>query len=409
MATGVQYRRDNFRVQRGSLESYQIGPLAASGKAAGSNGRPGYASQDENDLSRTNIGGFIDVEADITEALLLTAALRYENFSDFGGNLSGKVAGRLRLGESIGLRASYNSGFRAPSLAQIGNRVNRSTVQNGLILQTQQISSDDPRLAQLGIADPKAEISDSFAAGLTADFGSLTATIDAFQIDIRDRIAITDGILTATYPAVRALFPGVREIRFFTNQIDTRTRGVDVVVTWKTPLDDAADLTLTVAGTHSKPDVRNQRPTPPALVAGASATAQAAPLVGLTAIELIEVAQPRTKILASAALDIDRLTINSRVSYFSNVKAFSTGLNAVDSNVECNAANRCVQTFRGKALLDLSATYSFTDDISLTLGANNFLDTYPDKLNQARWLRRRGGIALERTDALYAQRRPVRF
>lgn len=137
VATGVQWRRDNFKVTRGSPESYAIGPLAASGKAAGSNSRPGYAPQDENDLSRRNVGAFIDVEADITDALLLTAAVRYENYSDFGGNLSGKIAGRLKLGESIGLRGSYNRGFRAPSLAQIGNRVNTSTVQNGLILQTQ--------------------------------------------------------------------------------------------------------------------------------------------------------------------------------------------------------------------------------------------------------------------------------
>lgn len=384
VATGVQYRKDDFRVQRGSPESYAIGPLTASGKAAGSNGRPGYAPQDENDITRSNVGAFIDVEADITDALLLTAAVRYENYSDFGGNISGKIAGRVKLSDNIGLRGSYNRGFRAPSLAQIGNRVNTSTVQNGLILQTQQISSDDPRLAALGIPDPKAEISDSFAAGITAELGRLTATVDAFQIDIKDRIAITDGILTASYPAVRALFPGVREIRFFTNQIDTRTRGVDVVVTYKAPVGPDANLTLTLAGTHAKTDVKRQRATPTALVAGATAAIQAAPLVGLTAIELIEVAQPRTKILGSAAVDIERFTVTGRVSYFGNVKAFSTGLSVADRNVTCDATNRCVQTFRGKALLDLSASYRFSDAISLTVGANNFLDTYPDKWNARR-------------------------
>lgn len=385
IAAGVQWRSDNFKVTRGSPESYAIGPLATSGKAAGSNGRPGYAPQDENDLSRSNIGAFIDVEADVTDALLLTAALRYENYSDFGGNLSGKVAGRLKLGESLGLRGSYNRGFRAPSLAQIGNRVNTSTVQNGLILQTQQISSDDPRLAQLGVPDPKAEISDSFAVGLTGEFGRLTATLDAFQIDIKDRIAITDGILVNNYPAVSALFPGVREIRFFTNQIDTRTRGVDLVLTYKAAAGPNADLTLTVAGTHSETDVRSQRPVPTALVAGASAAVRAAPLVGLTAIELIEVAQPRTKVLTSAAIDIDRFTLSTRVSYFGNVKAFSTGLNGADDNVECDTTNRCVQTFRGKAVVDLSASYRFSDAVSLTVGANNLLDTYPDKWNARRY------------------------
>lgn len=385
VAMGAQWRRDNFKVSRGDAASYAVGPLTTTGKTPGTNGRPGYAPQDENDLSRSNIGAFIDVEADITPQLLLTAALRYENYSDFGGNLSGKFAGRYKLSDQIGIRASYNRGFRAPSLAQIGNRVNTSTVQNGLILQTQQISSDNPRLAQLGIADPRPEISNSFAGGLTGDFDRLTVTIDAFQINIKDRIAITDGILTASYPAVAALFPGVREIRFFTNQIDTRTRGIDVVATYKVPFDNGNKLSLTLAGTHAATKVLRQRATPGALVAGASAATQAAPLIGLTAIELIEVAQPRTKILFSSNLDLGKLTLGVRASRFGSVKAFSTGLSATDANVACDASNRCVQTFKPKTLFDLNVTYHASERLSLTVGGNNIFDTYPDKWNAKRY------------------------
>ncbi len=385
VASGVQFRRDNFQVHRGDLAAYQVGPLAVSGKAAGSNGRPGYAPQDENNLSRNNYAAYIDLEADVTDAFLITGAVRYENYSDFGGNLSGKLAARLKLGENVALRASYNRGFRAPSLAQIGNRVNTSTVQNGLILQTQQISSDDPRLKTLGIPDPKAEISNSLAAGLTGSFGALTMTLDGFQIDIKDRIAITDGILAANYPAVSALFPGVREIRFFTNQIDTRTRGADLVLTYKAALSDRTKLTVTLAGSHAETKVLRQRPTPVALFAGASPANQAAPLLGLTAIELIEVATPRDKVLLSTTIDTETFAFTARASYFGSVKAFSTGLSAADANVACNTANRCVQTFRAKALLDLSATWRATPDISFTLGANNVLNTYPDKWNAKRY------------------------
>ena len=384
VASGVQYRRDNFQVHRGDLAAYQVGPLAVSGKAAGSNGRPGYAPQDENNLSRTNYAAYIDLEADVTDAFLVTTALRYERYSDFGGNLSGKLAARLKLGENVALRGSYNRGFRAPSLAQIGNRVNTSTVQNGLILQTQQISSDDPRLKTLGVPSPKAEISNSFAGGLTGSFGGLTMTLDAFQIDIKDRIAITDGILAASYPAVAALFPGVREIRFFTNQIDTRTRGADLVLTYKAALSGDTKLTMTLAGSHAETKVLRQRPTPTALFAGASAANQAAPLLGLTAIELIEVATPRDKVLVATTVDTGGFALTARGSYFGSVKAFSTGLNAADANVTCNAANRCVQTFRAKALLDLSATWRATQDLSFTIGANNVLNTYPDKWHAKR-------------------------
>ncbi len=384
VATGLQWRRDNFVVSRGDPASYAIGPLTASGKASASNGRPGYAPQDENNLSRRNIAAFIDLEADISDALLLTGAVRYENYSDFGGNISGKFAGRLKLGENIALRASYNRGFRAPSLAQIGNRVNTSTVQNGLILQTQQISSDDPRLATLGIPNPKAEISNGYGAGITGDFGALTFTLDAFQIDIKDRIAITDGILSASFPAVSALLPGVREIRFFTNQIDTRTRGVDLVVTYKTSLAPDLKLNVTLAGSHADTKVLRQRATPNQLVVGASAANQAAPLLGLTAIELIEVALPRDKVLLSATLDSGDLAFNARASYFGSVKAFSTGLSALDPNVTCNAANRCVQTFAAKTVVDLSLTWRMTSDLSLTLGGNNIFDQYPDQWNAKR-------------------------
>jgi iron complex outermembrane receptor protein len=384
VAMGLQWRRDNFQVSRGDPASYAIGPLAVTGKVPATNGRPGFAPEDENDLSRSNIGAFFDVEADITESLLLTAALRYEDYSDFGGNLSGKFAGRYKITDSIALRGSYNRGFRAPSLAQIGNRVNTSTVQNGLILQTQQISSDNPRLAQLGIPDPDAEISDSFGAGITGDFARLTVTVDAFQIDIKDRIAITDGILTANYPAVAPLFPGVREIRFFTNQIDTRTRGVDVVATYRVPLAGENRLSLTLAGTHAATEVLRQRETPAQLIAGASAATRAAPLIGLTAIELIEVALPQTKILFSSSLDVGKWNLGARASYFGQVKAFSTGLNAADSNVECDRNNRCVQTFGGKTLVDLNVTYRFSERFSLTAGGNNVFDTYPDKWNARR-------------------------
>ncbi len=385
VATGLQWRRDNFVVTRGDAASYTIGPLATSGKASASNGRPGYAPQDENNLSRRNLAAFIDVEADISDALLITGALRYENYSDFGGNLSGKLAARLKLGENLALRGSFNRGFRAPSLAQIGNRVNTSTVQNGLILQTQQISSDDLRLATLGIPNPKAEISNGFGAGLTGDFGAITFTLDAFQIDIKDRIAITDGILSASFPAVAALFPGVREIRFFTNQIDTRTRGVDFVTTYKTTIANDLKLNLTLAGSHAETKVQRQRATPSQLVAGASTANQAAPLLGQTATELIEVALPRDKVLLSATLDSGELALTARASYFGSVTAFSTGLSALDPNVTCNAANRCAQKFSAKTVVDLSLTWRMTSAFSLTLGGNNIFDTNPDRWNAKRY------------------------
>ncbi|MET0535652.1 MAG: TonB-dependent receptor [Steroidobacter sp.] len=389
VALGAQVRRDNFSARRGSLESYQVGPLAFSGRAVGASGRPGIAPEDEIDISRTNVGAYVDVESDVTDALLIATALRFEDYNDFGSNLSGKLAMRYKLTDSFAVRGSYNRGFRAPSLAQLGNRVNTSTVQNGEIIVTKQVSSDDPRLAQLGVADPDAEISDNFNLGLTAEFGGVLGgevvlTLDAFHIDIEDRIAITDRILTSAFPAVAALFPQTAEIRFFTNQIDTRTRGVDLVTTYSNKFDSGLSLDLSLAGSYNETEVLSQRATPAQLLVGATGDNRNFLLVDQTAIELIEVATPRTKILLSSKVGWGDWTGSARATYFGSVKAFSTGLSGLDPNVDCDARNRCVQKFDGKTLVDLSLTYAVSDALNLTLGANNVFDTYPDEWNSFR-------------------------
>jgi iron complex outermembrane recepter protein len=383
VAFGGQYRRDSFRAQRGDLASYVQGPVL--GKNIGAAGRPGISDRDENSVNRSNFAAFVDVEADISEALLVAAALRYENYSDFGGNISGKIAARFKLNDSIAVRGSYNRGFRAPSIAQTANRVLTSTAQNNVVVQTQQVSSDDPRLATLGVPQPKAEISDDFGAGITAQFpevlgGRLTATLDIYQINIKDRIAITQGLRTADFPAIRALFPSAREIGFFTNQIDTRTRGIDFVTTYKRSFGGDVELDLSIAASHNSTKVKGQKETPAPILAGATATGLSLQLLDQTSIELIEVAVPKTKVLINAKVEVGRFSVNARGTYFGSVKAFSAGLSPSESNVSC-VGTRCVQTFKGKPVFDMSLGYKATDDVSVTVGANNIFNTYPDKWN----------------------------
>ena len=155
-----------------------------------------------------------------------------------GGNLSGKLAARYKIAENFAVRASYNRGFRAPSVAQLGTVNNTSTVQNGLIVITRQVPAADERLAQLGIDDPQAEISNNYNFGLTAKLfnDAFLVTVDAYQIDIDDRIVISERLNTSRFPAVAALFPNEREIRFFTNHVSTQTRGIDIVLAYRKSL-----------------------------------------------------------------------------------------------------------------------------------------------------------------------------
>ena len=384
LAFGTQYRTDRFLLGQGSPESFLVGPLASEGKDIGSSGRPGIADLDENDLSRSNTAVYIDVEKDFSEKFLLGAALRYENYSDFGGNISGKLAGRYKLTDNFAIRGSYNRGFRAPSVAQIGNRVNTSTVQNDVIVITKQVSSDDERLAQLGVEDPQAEISNNYNLGVTAKLfgGKLLFTADAFQIDIDDRIVITERLNTGDFPAVAALFPEAREIRFFTNAISTKTTGLDIVAAYKETFTEKSNFSGSLALTLNKTEVQSQKAAPAELTAGGDPDFK---LLGEVATQLIEVAQPRYKLLANLNYNTGRFGFTGRLTHFGEVQAASGGLSLEDSNViESDSGTRLVQVFSPKALVDLSVSFRFSDNFTWSIGSNNIFDVYPDKWNNTR-------------------------
>ena len=384
LAFGTQYRTDQYKQFLGSPESYQVGPLATSGKDVGSSARPGI--QDKNDVSRSNLGVYVDVEADVNEALLLAVAGRFENYSDFGSNISGKLAVRYKIIDNFAVRGSFNRGFRAPSVSQLGTINKTSTVQNNVIVITQQVAAADKRLAQLGIKDPEAEISNNFNLGLTAKLldEALLVTLDVYQIDISGRIVISERLNTSDYPAVKALFPDQKEIRFFTNHVNTQTRGLDLVLAYKKAFSAKSSLNVSFAATFNGTNVISQQNTPSQILAGAAADKQDLKLLGQTATELIEVATPRQKLLFNAIYNIGKVGITARFTRFGEVKAFSKGLAEEDSNVECDANGRCVQTFKAKTVTDLAVSYSFNERFTFSLGSNNIFDIYPDKYNTTR-------------------------
>ncbi len=369
-AVGAQYRVDLFKLTQGSPASYQEGPIA---KASGSSGRPGIAPADETDKSRSNTGIYVDVESDITDKILFAGALRYENYSDFGNNISGKLATRVKLNEQFALRGSVNKGFRAPSLQQIFNSVTTSTVQAAAIRQTKQLPSNDPRLAALGIGSPKAENSWNYNLGLTAKAGDkLLFTLDAYQIDISDRIIISEALTTAAVPAVKAAFAGtsIQEVSFFTNQIGTRTRGIDFVTTFKHNFDDDNRFTASLALTSNKTEITSVKETPAALTAGAANPA-AILIIDTISRSLIETSQPRQKAILSLGYQWKSLNVTLRANHFGEVIAWE--------KPAATAPHRN-QTFGAKTIFDFAITYAVLKNLAVTVGGNNFTDVYPDKV-----------------------------
>ncbi len=373
IAFGSQFRIDNFKLGEGDSLSYKVGPLAqTNNKAPGSSGRPGISVTDRTDKSRTNIGFFVDVESDITDKFLVAVAGRYENYSDFGSNISGKLATRVKLSNNVAARGSINRGFRAPSLQQIFNSQTTSTVQAGVIRQTKQLPSNDPKLAQLGIEDPKPELSWNYNVGLTAKAGNkLLFTLDAYQIDVDNRIIISEQLpISASTPALFAAYPpttGIREITFFTNHINTRTKGVDFVTSFRHNFTSKNGLNASVAFTFNKTEITSQKATPAQLQAGAATTIK---LIDTVSISLIETSQPRNKVLGSIGYVAGKLNATARVTYFGKVVAWEK---------PANIPHRA-QTFQGKTLTDLTLGYDISKNFSITAGANNIFDVYPDKV-----------------------------
>jgi len=369
VALGVQFRIDQFILEKGSLESYQVGALATTkGKAPGSSGRPGIAPEDETNAKRTNLGIYADVESDITDRFLVAAALRYENYSDFGGNVSGKLAARLKLTESFSLRGSINKGFRAPSLAQTFNSVTTSTVQAGAIIQTKQLPNNDPRLEKIGIEKPTAETSWNYNLGVTAKAGDqFLFTLDAYQIDIKDRIILAERMIVSQIAALKPLFAGISEVRFFTNHVNTTTKGVDFVSTFKHSFNRNNRLNVSLALTVNQTKITGQRATPDLLQAG---TANKILVIDTVSISLIETAQPRQKAHLNISYQMGKFNFNWRTSYFGAVTAWE----------KPTGKPHITQTFGAKTLHDIAITFAPSPKLNFSVGSNNFTNVYPDRV-----------------------------
>lgn len=370
LAFGGQFRVDKYQLEKGDSNSYKVGSLAtSSGKTPGVQGIAGTAPEDEAHESRTNAGLYADIEADISEKFLTGLALRYENYSDFGGNFSGKLTTRLNITNNIAIRGSVNKGFRAPSLQQIFNSATSTLVQSGQIRYTKQYRSDDPFLDNIGIKDPVPEISWNYSIGITAKAEQkFLFAADAYLINITDKIIISEALVVNNITALRTRLQssGIQQISFFTNHVNTRTKGIDIMSGYKTVI-GKSNLTISLGMTFNKTEITEIKKTPDELQAGTTAKIV---IIDTINIALIETAQPRQKIIFSAAYHMGKFEVVGRVNHFGKVAAWEKpgGLPHVK------------QEFGDKTLLDASVSFDITDKIQLTAGANNITNEYPDKV-----------------------------
>jgi iron complex outermembrane receptor protein len=409
VAFGAEYRNENFQIKQGQPESYNTydinggivtGATAANIKVTDFYGSvrpgasqvfPGFKPVNAVDKGRNSAAVYADLEYDVTEKWLLNGALRYENYSDFGGTTNYKLATRYKLTDNINLRGAISTGFRAPSLHQIYFNSTATQFVGGVPFEVGTFSNNSKAAELLGIPQLKQEESQSASAGFTAKIpaAKLTLTADAYIVTIKDRVVLTDqfsrpgGTPTAGTPAAQlnALFDSANATAatFFANAIDTQSKGIDVVISHKATIGNGLTLKTDLSGTISNTKRVGAINASPIL----EANGQVNKYYSETSRIYLEEAVPRVKANLTNSLSVKKFDFFLRNVYFGAV----TDPNTVDVNgdgrIEGALINgQVVETehpvWGGKVITDLSVAFNFTESAKIVIGANNIFDIYPD-------------------------------
>ncbi|PSL03066.1 TonB-dependent receptor [Cecembia rubra] len=391
VAAGSEFRIERFAVREGEESSYRnFDPN--SGVAAGAQVFPGFAPSTAGAWTRNNIGLYLDLEQDFTEKFNVAGALRFENYSDFGSTLNYKLASRYKITDGFVLRGSTSTGFRAPSMQQrFYSRVNTLFVTlpgQGLVpVEAGTFRNDSEPARILGIPTLQQETSRSFTLGTTLQpVNNLEITIDAYQIDIDDRIVLTNNFTAGGDPelAERLRAANANTANFFTNAIDTRARGIETVITYNLFFRNNSKLNLILAGTFIDNSVKKDANGNPIIKASPilEQTGQIGNYFNREDQSRIEVANPRDKVSFMANYNIGKFTFMYRAVRFGQVVFLDPTMGTDPATWPINTLTgqreTLDQTFSPKVVTDVTVSYKFTDNLRLNLGANNLFDVYQD-------------------------------
>lgn len=381
VAFGAEYRFENYQIFQGSEVSWatydtngniwngdpslQVLDFFGRSRAGGIQVFPGFRPENERNAHRSSYAFYGDVEADFTEDLLVSGAVRYENYSDFGTTFNWKLATRYKLTDNVNLRAATSTGFRAPSLHQLNFNTVSTNFINGIPQEILTASNDSPVAKALGIPQLKQEESFSASLGFTAKLPemNLTLTVDGYFTAIEDRVVLTGNF--AIPNGVTGVPTGTQSARFFANAIDTETRGLDIVVSHKTEVSSftvSSDFALSFNKTNRVDDIH----------ASPLLASQVDTYFGERETYFLSFATPRVKANLSHMLRGDNWNVFVRNSFFGSV----TNPDLTDTTGDGNRDTH--PTFGSKILTDLSFGYNFTDNLTITVGSSNIFDVYPD-------------------------------
>lgn len=369
VAFGAEYRIENYTIFAGEEGSYRnyglidtvingrVVKVDTLGRPGGSQGFPGFQPADVTDEFRSNFGAYADVELDVSDRWLIAVAGRYETYSDFGQTVNGKLATRIKVSDELALRASASTGFRAPSLAQIFFNSTFTDVVSGVPIDKIIARNNSPITRRLGIPPLKEETATNASIGFTATpFEGFTATVDGYYVKIKDRIVLT-GAFDQSDPDIGAelVALNVGAAQFFTNALDTKTLGLDVILTYARSFDEH-QLRFSYAGNFNRMTLGDIKTSPK--LAGKKDI-----YFGRREQRFLLESAPPAKNAISVDYTLRRFNANVRFTHFGRV----TLIDWLDTE----------DVYLAKVTTDVSLSYDLTDHVTLVAGAANLFDVYP--------------------------------
>ena len=406
LAFGGEVRFENYKITAGDENSYERFDITGvpatpttpanqlptdffgAGRPGGAQVFPGFRPANALSENRTSGAGYVDVELNPTKAWLLNAAVRYENYSDFGNTFNYKFATRIKLMQGLNFRAAIATGFRAPSLQQKFFNSTATQFLGGVPFEVGTFTNESKPASLLGIPKLKQEDSESYSAGFTyrVPKTSLTLTVDGYFVKIKNRIVLTGqfarptGTPTGDLLTLQQLFDqaGATSATFFTNAINTESKGVDFIISNTFNFSDFS-LKTDLAGTVSKTKKVGDIQASDIL----KNTGNINNYFNEASRIYLESAVPRSKLALINTMTVKKLEFFLRHTYFGNVFEPNTadinGNGLVEGGI-VNGQFIAVEhpKYGGRTITDFSVGYEISKAFRITAGANNIFDIYPD-------------------------------
>jgi len=362
LSAGAEWREESFEVKAGDAASTGIGPLTQQGFALGSNGFNGFSPRTAGEWDRRNWAVYLDMEAQFTERLLLAAAVRHEDFDDFGSTTNGKLTARFDVSDTFALRGAYNTGFRAPTPGQ-ANISQISTAFNGSVLEDiATLPPTNPIAILKGAQALTPEESKNLSLGMVWSSGDWLVTLDGYRIEVEDRIALStsfaltaaerDALVASGNPEAASL----NSVTYFGNAFDTTTTGVDLVTSVETD-HFGGTTTYSLAANWNKTEVDRYDPN----------------FINEARVYKIEESLPKTKGYFSINHKREVFHANLRMGYYG-----SWYEDHLDSGAISIADGGLPIYEDSQVIVDAEVGWTFASGLYVNVGAQNLFDETPD-------------------------------